>query len=91
MLLSTSHLQTTISSNLQPPGLLLNHWYGEWGQVKAAKAFFFGLLWLVNLLQILLGGQQQGVWRARAPENLAASLRRAGGRPSHTPSVCVVG
>jgi IS5 family transposase len=58
---------------------------------KAAKAFFFGLLWLVNLLQILLGGQQQGVWRARAPENLAASLRRAGGRPSHTPAVCVVG
>jgi len=58
---------------------------------KAAKAFFFGLLWLVNLLQILLGGQQQGVWRARAPENLAASLRRAGGRPSRTPAVCVVG
>ena len=58
---------------------------------KAAKAFFSGLLWLVNLLQILLGGQQQGVWRARAPENLAALLRRAGGRPSHTPAVCVVG
>jgi IS5 family transposase len=58
---------------------------------KAAKAFFFGLLWLVNLLQMLLGGQQQGVQRARAAGNHAASARRVGGWPSHTPAVCVLG
>ena len=33
MLLDTSPQQATRSSNLQP-GLLPNHWYGDWGQVN---------------------------------------------------------
>jgi IS5 family transposase len=58
---------------------------------KAAKAFFFGLLWLVNLLQMLLGGQKQGVQRARAAGNHAASARRVGGCPSQGLAVCAAG
>jgi hypothetical protein len=55
---------------------------------KAAKAFFLGLLWLVNLLKMLLGGQQAGVWRVRAAGNHAASARRVGGWPSHGLADC---
>ena len=58
---------------------------------KAAKAFFFGLLWLVNLLQMLLGGQQVGGQRARAAGKHAASARRVSGWPGHTPAVHAVG
>ena len=58
---------------------------------KAAKAFFFGLLWLVNLLQMLLGGQQVGGQRVRAAGKHAASARRVGGWPGHTPAVHAVG
>ena len=36
MLLDTSPQQATRSSNLQP-GLLPNHWYGDWGQVTGDK------------------------------------------------------
>jgi hypothetical protein len=55
---------------------------------KAAKAFFFGLLWLVNLL---LGGKQVGIQRALGAENRATPAWRVGGRPDHTPAVYVVG
>ncbi|MEY2801711.1 MAG: hypothetical protein RL513_1296, partial [Pseudomonadota bacterium] len=43
---------------------------------KAAKAFFFGLFWLVNLLRMLLGRQQAGVQRARGAENRSASVQQ---------------
>ncbi len=58
---------------------------------KAAKAFFFGLLWLASLPQMLLGGRQQGVQRARAAGNHAASVRRVGGWPSHGLAACAAG
>ena len=58
---------------------------------KAAKAFFFGLLWLVNLLQMLLGGQQAGIWRRQAAENRDVLAQGVGGRPGHTPAVCAMG
>jgi IS5 family transposase len=59
--------------------------------VKAAKAFFFGLFWLVNLLRMLLGSQQPGVQRARGTENRPASVQQAGDRPGHTLAVCAAG
>jgi IS5 family transposase len=59
--------------------------------VKAAKAFFFGLFWLVNLLRMLLGRQQAGVQRARGAENRSASVQQAGDRPGHTLVVCAAG
>jgi IS5 family transposase len=58
---------------------------------KAAKAFFFGLLWLVNLLQMLLGGKQVGIQRALGAENRGTSVWRVGGRPGHTSAVCALG
>ena len=57
---------------------------------KAGKAFFFGLLWLVNLLQMLLGGQQAGIWRRQAAENRDVLAQGVGGRPGHTPAVCAI-
>jgi IS5 family transposase len=56
--------------------------------IKAAKAFFFGLLWLANLLEMLLGGQQASGQRVRAAGNHAASARRAGGWPGHGLAAC---
>ena len=58
---------------------------------KAGKAFFFGLLWLANLLQLLLGGHQPGVWRTQAADSRDEWVRRVGGRPGHTRAVCVAG
>ena len=58
---------------------------------KAGKAFFFGLLWLANLLQMLLGGHQPGVWRTQAADSRDEWVRRVGGRPGHTHAVCVAG
>jgi IS5 family transposase len=58
---------------------------------RAAKAFFFGLFWLVNLLWMLLGSQQPGVQRARGAENRAASVQQADDRPGHTLAVCAAG
>lgn len=58
---------------------------------KAAKAFFFGLLWLVNLLQMLLGGKQVGIQRALGAENRGTSVWRVRGRPGHTSAVCALG
>jgi IS5 family transposase len=58
---------------------------------KVAKAFLFGLLWLVNLLQMLQGGQQSGVQRVRTPRKRAASARRVGGCPGHRLAACAWG
>jgi hypothetical protein len=58
---------------------------------KAAKAFFFCLFWLVNLLRMLLGRQQAGVQRARGAENRSASVQQTGDRPGHTLVVCAAG
>jgi len=44
---------------------------------QTAKAFFFGLLWLAKLLQMLLVGRQTGVQRVRAAGK--TMLRRRGG------------
>jgi IS5 family transposase len=58
---------------------------------KAAKALFFGLLWLVNLLQMLLGGQQPGVQQVRTPGKRTASARRVGGCQGQELAVCAAG
>jgi hypothetical protein len=55
----------------------------------AAKALSYWLaLWLVNLLRMLLGDQRQGVQRARAGQNHAASARGVGDWPGHGLAVC---
>jgi hypothetical protein len=63
---------------------------GAGGQGRQS-ALFLSLLWLVNLLQMLLGGQQVGGQRVRAAGKHAASARRVGGWPGHTPAVHAVG
>jgi IS5 family transposase len=50
---------------------------------QAAKAFFFGLLWMVSLLQMLLGGRQSSVQRAMGVKNQLVCPMRSGARPLH--------